>query len=249
MPIPSSISDLSTTASSNSPSGGDSPGDGDDYIRAQSAFIAQLRDKLNGTAATGTIKQPAFDGTASGTLIGATLTTPTLTTPTLNGAVTFGEGWSLDTSGRMRNTSNEQPHFYAYMSGTTNQSSGTEILFNSETTDQGGIYNNASGIFTAPVAGVYMMTANAVIRNRSGSTMADSLVMVGSTFGTIAAAILDQADQVDRTCHMSAVVRLAASETVSVKLASGAGWSNSSAVVYNGWSTLPENYFSGALLF
>lgn len=76
MPIPSSITDLSTTASSNSPSGGDSPGDGDDFIRALSAFIATLRDKLNGTAATGTVKQPVFDGTATGSLIGASLASP-----------------------------------------------------------------------------------------------------------------------------------------------------------------------------
>lgn len=44
MPVPTSIDDLSTTAGSNSPSGADSPGDGDNYIRALSAFIAQLRD-------------------------------------------------------------------------------------------------------------------------------------------------------------------------------------------------------------
>lgn len=76
MPIPSSITDLSTTASSNSPSGSDSPGDGDDFIRALSAFVAQLRDKLNGTSATGTVKQATFDGTASGTILGVTISKP-----------------------------------------------------------------------------------------------------------------------------------------------------------------------------
>lgn len=41
MPIPSTISDLSTTAASNSPQGSESPTEGDNYIRALSAIIAQ----------------------------------------------------------------------------------------------------------------------------------------------------------------------------------------------------------------
>jgi hypothetical protein len=48
MPVPTLISDLSTTAGSNSPAGGDPPAQGDDHIRALGAFVAQLRDKHNG---------------------------------------------------------------------------------------------------------------------------------------------------------------------------------------------------------
>lgn len=50
MPIPSVITDLSTSAASNSPSGSDSPVDGDNFLRSHAAFIAQLRD---GTGLTG----------------------------------------------------------------------------------------------------------------------------------------------------------------------------------------------------
>lgn len=81
MPVPSSISDLSTTASSNSPAGGETPKDGDNYIRAHASFIATLRDKLDGTAATGTINAATFTGThtfSSGNLLAGTYT-PTLT--------------------------------------------------------------------------------------------------------------------------------------------------------------------------
>jgi len=66
MPVPTSIDDLSTTAGSNSPSGADSPGDGDNYIRALSAFIATLRDKLDGTSDTGIVKNATFSGTMAG---------------------------------------------------------------------------------------------------------------------------------------------------------------------------------------
>lgn len=41
MPVPSTIADLSTTAASNSPQGSESPTEGDNYIRALSAIVAQ----------------------------------------------------------------------------------------------------------------------------------------------------------------------------------------------------------------
>ena len=49
MPVPASINDLSTTAASNSPGGGENPfPDLDNYLRAHASFIAFLRDnKLN----------------------------------------------------------------------------------------------------------------------------------------------------------------------------------------------------------
>lgn len=50
MPVPSAITDLSTTAASNSPAGGESArGTIDDYLRAHASFIAQNRA---GTSAT-----------------------------------------------------------------------------------------------------------------------------------------------------------------------------------------------------
>lgn len=47
MPIPTTIDDLSPTAGSNSPSGADNPTEGDNYLRAHAAFIAQLRDRVD----------------------------------------------------------------------------------------------------------------------------------------------------------------------------------------------------------
>jgi hypothetical protein len=44
MPVPSAITDLSQTAGSNSPTGGESPTTADDYFRAFASFIALLRD-------------------------------------------------------------------------------------------------------------------------------------------------------------------------------------------------------------
>lgn len=49
MPVPASITDLSTTAGSNSPPGSESPATLDDYLRAHAAFIAQLRAVIGGS--------------------------------------------------------------------------------------------------------------------------------------------------------------------------------------------------------
>jgi hypothetical protein len=77
VPVPTLISELSTTAGSNSPAGGDPPAQGDDHIRALGAFVAQLRDKLDGTA-TGAI---IFGGNVSvnGNTTLGNATTDTLT--------------------------------------------------------------------------------------------------------------------------------------------------------------------------
>jgi hypothetical protein len=55
MPLPTAITDLSTTAASNFPAGSDSPSSLDDVQRAHASFIAQLRDTplANITSAAG----------------------------------------------------------------------------------------------------------------------------------------------------------------------------------------------------
>lgn len=80
MPVPTLITELSTTAGSNSPAGSESPVDGDNYLRAHGAFIAQLNaNKLDkaGTV-TPTADQPMgtykHTGAGSATASGQYLT-------------------------------------------------------------------------------------------------------------------------------------------------------------------------------
>jgi hypothetical protein len=66
MPVPSSINDIYTVAGSNPPGGGETPGEGDNHLRAAYSFIAALRDALNGTSATTqTIQTLLVSGTAA----------------------------------------------------------------------------------------------------------------------------------------------------------------------------------------
>jgi hypothetical protein len=59
MPIPTAITDLSTTAASNYPAGTEAPNVIDDTLRAHAAFIAQLRDGPV-TLAAGSVSAPAY---------------------------------------------------------------------------------------------------------------------------------------------------------------------------------------------
>lgn len=68
MPIPTTVADLSTTASSNYPAGSESPNQLDDYLRAQASIIRQVSDAkadISHTQASSTIS----DSTAAGRAI------------------------------------------------------------------------------------------------------------------------------------------------------------------------------------
>ena len=78
MPLPTLITELSTTAASNYPAGTDSPATLDDVQRAHGAFIAQIRDGTVAVAGTG------LTGTASALSIGGNAATATLATNATN---------------------------------------------------------------------------------------------------------------------------------------------------------------------
>jgi len=114
MPVPTLITELSTTISSNSPAGSDvvTPSTGpDDYMRAQSAFIAQLH------SLKATIASPTFTGVPAGpTASAGTNTTQLATTAFAQGAgfptgtrMIFQQtaaptGWTKDTTGSLNDS-------------------------------------------------------------------------------------------------------------------------------------------------
>jgi len=79
MALPTSISDLSTTAANNYPAGADAPSVLDDTIRAHASFIAELRDG-------------AVSLTDTQTLTNKTLTAPVIATISNGGTVTIPSG-------------------------------------------------------------------------------------------------------------------------------------------------------------
>lgn len=101
MPLPTSISDLSQTAASNSPSGSETPNLIDDYFQVYAAYIAQLRDGpgfVSGVKSNvlGTVSLPAYS------FVGDTDTgmfSPAANT--LAWSVGGSEGVRLDSSGNL----------------------------------------------------------------------------------------------------------------------------------------------------
>ena len=101
MPVPTLITELSTTAASNYPSGSDSPATLDDVQRAHGAFIAQIRDGVVAVAGTG------LTGTASALSIGgnaATATNATNVTGTIASAATATTQTAGDNSTKVATT-------------------------------------------------------------------------------------------------------------------------------------------------
>lgn len=85
MPIPSNITDLSTTPASNSPAGSENPVEGDNHLRVHAAFIRQLYD---GLTASGNAQLASLADTSSASN-GAGLMGWALTNDYLSGSVGF----------------------------------------------------------------------------------------------------------------------------------------------------------------
>lgn len=122
MPVPTAITDLSTTASSNSPGGSENVfPDLDNYVRAGYAFIAQI---YNGTVTLQTATVGAGGLTVSGS-------------SALNGNATLGDasGDVILVNGALR----------AYGGTTLGDASGDALLINSTAATLGGNLNIDSG--------------------------------------------------------------------------------------------------------
>jgi hypothetical protein len=159
-----------------------------------------------------------------GTVASATGAGPTTVTLTLDSGV-MDSSLSAANVGLLGESNPSIPQIVPYNNigfrahRSTNQTSGTTLIFDTIDTQTGGTnYNNSTGIFTAPFTGVYLFAANVGFLNNSGSNAAGALnILTGGNVigasGTIAQ-IFPTATSF--AFSASGVITLTAGQTVSV---------------------------------
>lgn len=176
-----------------------------------------------------------------------------------NGIVTYNgtslvnyAGPQISSGGVLTNTT--QPAFLYYLASSTSGVTGDGTIVQLGTATLTQSYDNGSncttgGLFTAPVTGVYMFSANAQLSGTEASTT-DSYILI--TAGGVnyygnrwnySNAILTST-----VCayHISIPVKLTATQTCVVKVAVGGGATKG--VLISGSSTDISTYFSGYLI-
>lgn len=213
MPVPSGIENLSVTAASNDPAGTENANTADDHLRAIYAFLRQTQTKGSDIASAATVTPgstaASFDitGTTGISAIGSTsswdgrrvllqfdgaLTLTHSASLILPGAANIvtaagdrAEFWQ-EGSGVWRclwYTRAQAPSFYVWR-GTTAQTSGTTILYNQTNHNNGSNYVAGTGVFTAPIDGVYSFHGQATVSNQTGTTQAVTVSISANISGS-----------------------------------------------------------------
>jgi hypothetical protein len=164
--------------------------------------------------------------TISGDSIITASATQTLTNKTINGVAY---------------TASAQPGFRV-VANASNQVSGAYVLFPTAVFDITTAV--AASILTAPVAGIYVLTASVTINNGTGSLFTDTLIFSGSVTAIHGATQFNIANGGSLNVTFCTVAKLALNETVRVKLLSGTNFS-ASLYVYNTYAA-GTAFFAGA---
>jgi hypothetical protein len=126
---------------------------------------------------------------------------------------------TLDNAGRVLMPN--QPSFFAGRSTLGNPSLNTTMVFNSVLHNIGNAYNSSTGVFTAPVAGVYLFSV--MLLGNSASVTEAQIHVNGSS--RLSGRSKESAGNNDEV-NIHGVLRLAANDSVTVQLTTGAIYGN-----------------------
>lgn len=268
MPVPSVITDLSATAASNSPAGGDAVfPDLDNYLRAHAGLIrygdTKASNITSGTTidlgaavgrivdVTGTTPITSFGTVAAGVwrivrFTGALTLTHNATSLILPGAanITTAAGdcaiaVSLS-SGNWLVTHYQRAVVQAAFRATAGsaQTSGTTVTYTSEAFDVGSALTAGTGVFVAPAAGLYHFSGSWRFLNDGGSAYLFTPQISVNGSAIAAVSVAVPGGSSTDGTSLSATAQLAAGDQVAAIMAN-AFTANTSLVV---------GYFSGHLV-
>lgn len=210
MPVPTNLTDLSTTASSNSPASSESPVDGDNYLRAHAAFVAQLNankvDRSGSVVPTANLPMGGFKhtgaaaGTASGQYLmygqsGAALTGPTITGLGVNAAPVSGVSAYIATTGTdspLRISQADETGSVPLILGQNSAAgglsqfgvfhAGADVYVGNSRTDDGALYLLTNGIQRLAIsyAGNATFAGTVAASNLSGTNTGDQTNIPGN---------------------------------------------------------------------
>lgn len=119
------------------------------------------------TDASATTVSFATGGAVKTVTLGSTNTTSSTAIKSGSGNIALNSGLTVDSTGRTTNS--VQPAFNAYNStspaNVTGDGTSYNIIFDTEIFDQGSNFNSTTGVFTAPVTGLYCLIADVGINS------------------------------------------------------------------------------------
>jgi C1q domain len=171
-------------------------------------------------------------------------------------SVTSAGSVVVDSSGNLGSTTgplvlSTQPAFQAYLSATVNDVTGDgtsyNIAFNGTVYDQASNFNTGTGVFTAPVTGVYLFTANIVALNfgAAHTAMQQNIVATGTTIRSYLLNPVTILTGTNLSLTNSAFVFMNSGDTCLMNIiVSG----STKTININGGNSSGGTYFSGALI-
>lgn len=107
------------------------------------------------------------------------------------------------------------------------QTSGAVLIFDTESFDTVGAYNNITGVFTAPSAGLYQFNAGAQANLTGGPFRIEVGFSINSSSTLLERAITEPGTGTIIGANVSGLFQLAAGDTVDVRPHAGATWTTS----------------------
>lgn len=186
-------------------------------------------------AITSTAAWSAGGLTLSGTLVANLVTSGASSPLNLSSQGVAGSGaWQIDTNQTLLNLGNTQPSCFASLAA--NQTSGS-VLICGTVAGAGGHnyrsgYGTGTGLFTAPVAGVYAFAATVPIASNTGSNASCNLALLLNSTQIITTTLNFIGSEGQVATLAAPAILLAAGQTLSVALVTGGTFTTFSGTQY-----------------